>query len=809
MDKYICIHGHFYQPPRENPWLEGVELQDSAYPYHDWNMRITDECYRQNSASRILGPDRRIVDIVNNYANMSFNFGPTLLYWLEEHAPDVYARILEADAKSREKFSGHGAALAQAYNHIVMPLANDRDRHTQVIWGIRDFQQRFGRDPEGMWLPEAAVNLPTLECLVDHGIQFTILAPRQAKRVRKIGAKRWTAVADERMDTTVAYRCELPSGRSIVLFFYNGAVSHDIAYGGLLHNGENFAHKLIEAFGSDGDGPRLVHVASDGESFGHHHRHGDMALAYCLHHVESKGLARITVYGEFLERFPPQDEVEIWEDSSWSCVHGLERWKSNCGCCADQSLAGKQQWREPLRNAMDWLRDRLGETYENLMGRHCDDPWRARNEYITVINDRSPENVGRFIAEMTGKELANADRVAFLKLLEMQRNTLLMYTSCGWFFDRISGIETVQIMQYAARAMQLCHELSGTDLHEGYKKILEQATTTGSGSANGREIFEARVEPTRIDLHRVAAHFALSSVLDQDDEDGADVYCYSVRVDDRHEARAGIQVLTTHRGHVESRITWESQPFESTALYLGDQNLFAAVRTRHSDEDFKFIREKMSTAFRRGDNNEVMRLMNTSFGGTHYSLSHLFKDHQREILAELLTGTWEEIESSFRRIYEHNYAIMLMIRSNNMPLPRALAAPAEFVLNQDICRNIESEEMDLDRLQELVDEVERLSVTLDIENLTFVASRRVCELMERLEETPQDVDLLREIDRTLPILRVVTPEMNLQKAQNIFFTISRGLYGDMQGKAAAGDRSAAEWVAEFKNLAHHLDLAVA
>ena len=187
MEHYVCIHGHFYQPPRENPWLEEVELQDSAYPYHDWNERITEECYRPNMASRILGPDRKIIDIVNNYSKISFDFGPTLLSWLERHAPDVYQGVIDADKKSQERFSGHGAAIAQAYNHIIMPLANSRDKRTQIAWGIYDFEHRFGRKPEGMWLPETAVDLETLDILAEYGIKFTILSPHQAKRVRSIG----------------------------------------------------------------------------------------------------------------------------------------------------------------------------------------------------------------------------------------------------------------------------------------------------------------------------------------------------------------------------------------------------------------------------------------------------------------------------------------------------------------------------------------------------------------------------------------------------------------------------------------------
>jgi alpha-amylase/alpha-mannosidase (GH57 family) len=808
MDKYVCVHGHFYQPPRENPWLEYVELQDSAYPYHDWNARITEECYRQNAASRILGPDRKIVDIVNSYESISFDFGPTLLYWLESHTPDVYEQVLEADKKSRERFSGHGCALAQAYNHMVLPLSNPRDKQTQVIWGIEDFRQRFQRDPEGMWLPETAVDLPSLEVLAEHGIKFTILAPRQAKRVRKVGGRRWRDVTDATVDTSVPYVCNLPSGRQISLFFYNGPPSHDIAYGGLLHSGENFARRLMDAFPQDDGQAHLVHVATDGESFGHHHHHGDMALAYCLHHIQTNDLAKITVHAEYLEKFPAEQEVEIWEQSSWSCAHGVERWKSNCGCAADQARSGQQQWRAPLREAFDWLRDKLAGVYEDRMAKFHADPWQLRNRYIDIVNDRSLENVKTFIANTTGGELSQQDTVTFLKLLEMQRNAMLMYTSCGWFFDNISGIETVQVMEYAARAMQLCHEVHNWSLEQEFKGILQNAPADTRPFTNGKEVYEAYVQPAQIDLHRVGAHFALSSVFEESPEDTAEIYSYSATIDDFERVEAGVQLLTTGRTRLRSNVTLEEYSVDSAVLYLGDHHLFAAVQGRMADEDFQRNRQDLTTAFRKGDSNEVMRLMNVAFDGKNYSLSHLFKDQQRQILNELLESTWEEIESSFRHIYEHNYAIMQMIRNMNMPLPKALSAPAEFILNEDLCAEIQAVEIDLDRLRVLADEAERLSLSLDKERLSFEGSHKINSLAGRWADAPEDTDLLWSIEKSLEILRTITPQMDLQYAQNVFFTIAKQKYPEMKRKAQAADEEAAKWVEHFGNLAQRLGLVV-
>ncbi|MCK5503636.1 MAG: glycoside hydrolase, partial [Thermodesulfovibrionia bacterium] len=353
MDKYICIHGHFYQPPRENPWLEEIEFQDGAYPYHDWNEKITAECYAPNAASRILDSEDKIVDIINIYSKISFDFGPTLLSWLERHKPDVHEAIIEADKLSMDRFSGHGSAIAHTYNHMILPLANRRDKYTQIIWGIKDFQKRFRRFPEGMWLPEAAVDKETLEVMVSLGIKFTVLSPRQAKRIRGIkDAKKWHDVSEERIDPTMAYLCVLPSGRTISLFFYDGPISQDVSFGGLLKNGESFAKRLLSAFSEQRTHPQMVHLATDGETFGHHHRYGDMALSYALHYIESNNLARITNYSEYLEKHPPTHIVEIFENSSWSCIHGVERWKDNCGCNSGMHAGWNQAWRKPLRNAM-------------------------------------------------------------------------------------------------------------------------------------------------------------------------------------------------------------------------------------------------------------------------------------------------------------------------------------------------------------------------------------------------------------------------------------------------------------------------
>ncbi|MDC4224400.1 MAG: ROK family protein [Candidatus Manganitrophus sp.] len=475
MKRYLCIHGHFYQPPRENPWLEEVELQDSAHPYHDWNERISAECYLPNTAARIVDHENRILDIVNNYTKISFNFGPTLLSWMERAQPEVYRKILEADQISLRERGGHGNALSQVYNHLIMPLASRRDKVTQVRWGIADFESRFQRKPEGMWLPETAVDLESLQVLAEEGIRFTILAPHQARRIRRIapdGKKReaegkWEEV--EGIDPTRSYRCFLSDGLFIDLFFYDGPISHSVAFDRLLRSGEAFVDRLKGGFSDQRDWPQLLHIATDGESYGHHFAHGDMALAYTLQEIERQQIAEWTNYGEYLSKNPPAYEVEIVEQSAWSCFHGVERWRSNCGCQSGGHPDWNQRWRQPLREGFDALKGSLDLLFETKGKRLFKDPWEARDHYITLIRKREEnqltwEEAERFLTQQQARTLTPLEREEAIQLLEMQRNALLMFTSCAWFFDEISGLEATQNLKYAGRAIQLAKELDPTGL---------------------------------------------------------------------------------------------------------------------------------------------------------------------------------------------------------------------------------------------------------------------------------------------------------------------------------------------------------
>jgi len=486
MNKFICIHGHCYQPPRENPWLEAITYQESAYPFHDWNERINAECYAPNTRARILDEKGVVIERVNNYSKISFDFGPTLLSWMEFKAPDTYQAVLEADKISRETFSGHGSAMAQCYSHMIMPLADSKDKYTQVYWGIRDFEFRFKRLPEGMWLPETAVDLETLQIMADLGIRFTVLAPHQAGRLLDHGE----------LDINQPYSVRLGAGRSINVFFYNGALSQSLAFENILQDGKCFAEKLMQT--DNIDGPQLLSVATDGETYGHHHKFGDMALAFALKYIDDQVDARLTNFAEYLEKFPPQEEIEIIEKTSWSCAHGVGRWSSNCGCETGGHPEWNQGWRGPLRKALDWFQCRADSIFVEVGKGLFKDPWEARNRYIDIRINRYDRDT--FLSEQCQNSLDESKKVVVLKLLELQSNAMLMYTSCGWFFNDISGIETEQILLYAGKAIQLAEEISGEVLEPHFLELLELAESNVLEKGNGSQIYKNVIEKARMDF---------------------------------------------------------------------------------------------------------------------------------------------------------------------------------------------------------------------------------------------------------------------------------------------------------------------
>jgi alpha-amylase/alpha-mannosidase (GH57 family) len=795
--RYVCIHGHFYQPPRENPWLESVEPQDSALPYHDWNERVTAECYAPNTASRILDASDRIIDIQNNYSRISFDFGPTLLSWLESRAGEVYRSILEADEASRQYFSGHGSAMAQVYSHPILPLATGEEKELQVVWGIRDFEQRFRRKPEGMWLAETAVDLETLETLASHGILFTVLSPYQAARVRPLEGGGFQDVSGGRIDTSRAYLQRLPSGRSIALFFYHGPASRAVAFEGLLHRGDAFAKKLLDT-ASEG----LAHIATDGETYGHHHPHGDMALAFALHAIERHSGSKLTNYGEFLERFPPQHEVGILENTSWSCAHGIERWRSDCGCRTGGQGGWTQAWRRPLRDALDWLRDRargLGRARFELAFR---DPRTATLEYVDVVLDRDRDRVREFLNRHGRPELSETEQVSALKLLELERQLHLMYTSCGWFFNDVSGIETIQILRYAGRALQLAEDLFETSLEPELLEKLSRAKSNRLEAGSAREIFEREVRPARVGFESLAAHYAISSLFESFPEK-ATLYCYDVEREEQDGHRAGKSKLSIGRLRLTSRITWASDVLGFAAFHLGDHNVTAGVERRPPSGRHGEIDDELQGLLRNGDTTAVVRRIHERFEGRTFDLRTLFRDEQRKIVEKLVHATLEEVESAHRQIYQNHVPTMRFLAGLGVPPSRALAATAEVVLNGALRRALADERTEEVEVEALLDEARTEGVALDHRTLSFWAEKGLSQVTEAFSRTPDDVDAVRRLLLRVRLLRSLPFEVDLWKVQNHFFPLTRRLRNGEPSQAPER-----EWVEEASRLADELSFDV-
>ncbi|RJR51315.1 MAG: DUF3536 domain-containing protein [Desulfobacteraceae bacterium] len=816
MKRYVCIHGHFYQPPRENPWLEEVELQDSAYPYHDWNQRITAECYAPNVSSRILGPDRRIIDLVCNYSSMSFDFGPTLLSWMERHEPQTYRAVVDADRRSRERFGGHGPAIAQSYNHMILPLAGKRDKRTQVRWGVRDFEHRFGRSPEGMWLAETAVDIETLEIMAEHSIRFTILAPHQAGRVRRIGDQRWHKTPEGGIDPRRPYLCPLPSGRVIAIFFYAGGIARDIAFGGLLHSGEDFANRLVGLF-TEGPDPQIVHIATDGETYGHHHRHGDMGLAYCFYHIASNNLAEIMVYGQYLEKFPPEYEVTIVQNSSWSCIHGVERWRSECGCNSGSRPQWRQEWRAPLRGAIDWLRETLDYVYERRAASLVSDPWEARDAYIELVLDRSRDLRDTSLAPLLLTRLNRERHLELMRLLELQRYAMLMYTSCGWFFDEVSGIETTQIIAYAARALQLAHQVSGIELEETFRTLLSRAPSNIPSFGSGAAVYDQLVKPMMLDLTRVGAHLAVSSLFEEYEERSR-IYAYETRSLRAEKRTSGKNRLGIGAVEITAVITRERQTVSYAVFHFGDFNISAGVRRFLGQNAFAAMEREILEAFERSDTTGVIHLIERHFKGNSYSLWHLFKDEQRKVMDQILESALGGVETALRQVRDHHYPAIEVMRRMGVPMPRLFWSLAGAIQDIDLIRALEEPEPDTVRIRAIAQEAQEWGLQLDRIRAEFIAGRQANADMEALNrlclsspapDLGASADLLRRIVSFFEAIAPLDLRLDLWKAQNIYFSIGKRMLETARERALQNDAAALRWIETFNRLGAFLDVGIA
>jgi alpha-amylase/alpha-mannosidase (GH57 family) len=712
---YVTVHGHFYQPPRENPYLDTIERQPSATPFHDWNERIHHECYRPNAFARVLNDRGEVVGIVNNYEYLSFNIGATLMSWLERYDVEVYQRILEADRKSCDRLNGHGNAIAQVYNHIIMPLANERDKHTQIRWGKEDFRSRFGRDPEGMWLAETAVDYPTLEALVAEGIKFTILAPSQAERCRVIPSDdqpvtQWLEVGGSQIDPTRPYRCFLSNGKYIDIFFYDGPISRDMGFNDVLSNAQHFAGRLGQAVRGDHRPAQLISVATDGETFGHHKGGTEKCLAYAFTQEFVHRGWTVTNFAHYLSINPPTWEVELKPVTAWSCAHGVDRWQEDCGCGGGGFW--HQKWRRPLRDSLDWLRDRLIKVYEESGRQFFRDPWAARDEYIQVIRDRSAANVDHFLTRHRKRKLTPAEQLDALRLLEMQRHALLMYTSCGWFFEEISRPEGVQILRYAARALELAGEVAGVQLEKNFLRRLTTAPSNVDFFKHGGEVYRHLVVSSQISFKQVAAYYAINSLFGMQEVRGkrqeaeahnfscflhhpSKVYCYAAQELDYQMQRLGALTLAVGQLRLASEITWESTHLVFAVVHLGGWDFHCCIQPFSGRRAYSQLKEKLFDALRQASVTQMILAMTQWFGGESFSLQDLFAEERHRIMGLLSHETLSRLDQLYAQVYRDNYGVLMAFHRDELPVPQELQVAAEIALSHRCLTSIRSLEQEI------------------------------------------------------------------------------------------------------------------
>ena len=791
---FLTIHGHFYQPPRENPWLEAIELQDSALPFHDWNERINKECYNPNSVSKIVDSRNRILDVVNNYEYMSYNFGPTLLSWMEQFAPLTYERIIKADIESIAEHNGHGNAIAQVYNHIIMPLANEHDKETQIKWGIRDFEYRFGRKPEGMWLAETAVDDDTLRILEANGIKFTILSPYQADKFKKKGDKEWTDVSWGNIDPARSYKYNIKSapGKSIDLFFYDGAISRSVAFDELLKDGNKFIKRLKEGVSDCRDFPQIVNIATDGESYGHHTKFGDMALAYVLKVKAKDEGFKITNYAEYLDKYRSDCEVEIKQASSWSCFHGVGRWKEDCGCSTGGHPGWNQKWRKPLRDALDYLRDELVIIFEQEGPKYFDNVWEIRNKYIDVILDRNEMNVKKFQQENFKSDLSDEQKVHAMELLEIQRQAMLMYTSCGWFFSEISGIETVQIMKYAARAMQLATKFSNKDLETHFLEILSEAKSNIPEHGTGKDIFERFVKPSIVTTKQIASLWALSSLY-QDFEDEESVYCYTIKKEAYKKVQKGSSTFVVGHIEIQSKITLQKSNVMFALMQYSGGDFHCAIKEYSDDFEFNKIKTNLIKTFLMNPLTEIIRSMDECFGKEYFTLKDIFIEERRKILQILLKGKLEKFPQTYQVMYDEGKGSIYHLQGLGLKIPDEFKISAAYALSHKFNDIVVHSGgfLDDDSIQQAMDinyEAKKIDIQLDKTPSNKIFSKKIQQNINRLVHSfeIQQADVLLEIFDSINKLEL---QIDISEAQNIYFSKIYHKIGDIIESGTANKRA--------------------
>jgi alpha-amylase/alpha-mannosidase (GH57 family) len=746
----LAVHCHFYQPPRENPWTEEVAREPSAAPFHDWNARIDAECYRPNAYARIVDDTGRVEAIVNNYGRLSFNMGPTLLAWMEQHAADTYRRILEADREC-------GGAVAQAYGHMILPLGSEPDQRTQIRWGLADFEHRFGRRPTGMWLPEAAVDDRTLALLVDEGIEFTILAPSQAD-------------ADEPVDTRRLYRWAHPdrSGRGLTIVFYDGDLSHAAAFELSGLSSEAFIDRVAaSANGDDG----LVALATDGETFGHHHRWGDRLLAHALTVAAPERGIAVSNLNQWVARTRPEDEVRIRE-SSWSCAHGLGRWREDCGCSTGGQPGWHQAWRKPLRQALDQLRDRLVEVVERRGPQVLRDPWAARDAYLPVV-------MGWRDRDDFAAEHVVGDAVEAFTLLEAMRHAMAMYTSCGWFFNDLAGIETVQILRYAARVMDHLRELGEDPGEDQFLDVLAAAESNDPAEGDGRAIWARRVAPSRVDAQRVVAHLALRELLENRPAPDR-VAAFDVAVMDHDHADRGALALCSGLVRATHTRTGRVTEHAYAALHLGGLEVVGATRpadARRDADALAFLRQ----AFAHGATvTTLLRLLGDGFGPDEFGLDSALPDAAEQIVQSAAESLADRFAQAYARLFaDHEHTLIALARSGYQ-LPPELRAPGELALARRLEEAVAEQAGSLDPIDyapavAVARQARDSGLVIDTPRARTMVARMLDAAVDMAVADPSRDDAADAAKAVLDVAAELGLSLNLERAQErVYRVVSEG-----------------------------------
>lgn len=806
---YVTLHGHFYQPPRENPCLGTIERQSSAAPFHDWNERIYHECYRPNAFARIFNDQGEVVNIVNNFEYLSFNIGPTLMSWLETYDTEVYQRIIEADRNSCNRLQGHGNAIAQVYNHIIMPLANYQDKVTQVRWGKADFQARFGRDPEGMWLAEAAVDLPTIEVLIEEGIRFIILAPTQAQRCRLIpelsaaddtdaDTAGWEEVGGGQIDPTQPYRCYLPEDRSryIDIFFYDGPISRDIGFNAVLSSSHNLASRLGQAVRSDRKPSQLISVATDGETFGHHKRETEKAIAYAFHETFPKRGWTVTNYAHYLSLHPPTWEVQLKPVTAWSCSHGVDRWQDDCGCGGEGSQ-WHQQWRRPLREALDWLRDQLSDIYLEIGDLLFQDPWLARNNYSQVIgqfprtrlSDSSLEELSdplqAFLVAHQTHDLTPDEQVDALRLLEMQRHGLLMYTSCGWFFAELSRPEGVQILRYAAHAIDLAADVAGINLEAEFLQRLALAPSNVDRFQTGAGVYQQLVMPSQIDVQAVAAHYAITSLFNAYPPQHP-FYCYQAEQIDYQTQRLGSLSLAIGQLQLTSNVTHEVEHLVFGVIHLGGWDFHCGVQLFMGRKSYGEMKARLFNTLQQASAANVVLAIAEIFGDQHYGLHDLLPEERQRIISLLSQETLSRLNQLYAQVYRDNYGLLMAFQYDDLEVPPELLTAAKVALNHRAISALKGLEQDmsdlsletsqvrsshLSELGAIATEAEQAGCRLNLETTYPLLEDLILRLLWQLFHQP-DIEFyplrIQRLQSLLTLVHQLQLDIRLDRAQELY-----------------------------------------